>query len=351
MPVTKQNYTWTEIKAGIMVLVSLVLFALFFAVVKGMRMPEKNPRYYVYFSDTLGLNKGADVRYGGARVGRVTNIRLDPENQSQIVVEFEVDPEVPINEESMAHVGQVTLTAEKHLEISTGSEHAQRKPPESVIASRQRDLFGMAGEVGGKVAKVLDAVSGILGVEKYAVSPEAADTEGQEELVSVPDILKNVDGAVGDIRGILGDNREAVGAIVAKLHEIEDSAKDLVEQLNTLIAENKPDIRGVVEGVHSTVDSAEKAVEQVDGILKEVAAATARLDQLADSLQAALDNAEALSADVRGLTHETRPQIEDLIADLRETARYAKEFARAVAEQPQAVIRGQRPQGRLSERE
>ena len=346
MPVKKSSFTWIEIKAGLMVLASVVVLGLFLAVLKGIHPPENVATYHAYFTDTLGLNKGADVRYGGAKVGRVTAIELDPEDQSRIVVRFQVRPEVPVNEKSVAHVGQITLTAEKHLEISTGSKGAQRKPVDSTIEARQKDLFGLASEVGTKVGDVLDRVKSVLGVEEYADSPEEARAAGKKEVVSVPEILENVDGAVTDVRAVLSDNRENVDQIVAKVQDIQNSAQELVDQLNTLIAENRPDIRSAIEGVHEAVGSVEASADEVRAILEDVAKATARLDELTDSLEATLANAEGLSGEAQDMLTKNRPEIEELILDVRETVRHVKEFARIISERPESVILGQKPQGR-----
>ncbi len=338
MPARKPSYTWTEVKAGLFFFAALVLFAFLLAVVAGARLTaEKTARYYAYFNDTLGLNKGADVRYGGARVGRVTDIRLDPKNQSRIVVVCDVDPEVPINEDSEAYIGQVTLTAEKHLEISTGTEQAKRLRSESVLPSREKDVFRMAANVGNKVGEVLDAVKEILGAGTAQAGPQV-----EEEGVTVPDLLQNIDGAVADLRSILGENREEIDTIVAKIRDIEDAVRELLGEMNSLVAETRPDIQAAVASVQSTA-------KQADAMLRDITTVTPRLDELADTLQAVLDNAKGLSAEAQVLLQDTRPYLEDIILDLRETARLAREFARDVTEQPQAIVRGRKPQGRVSE--
>ena len=122
MPAKQHDFTATEIKAGILVLVSLIVLVGFLAAVRGCRPKDDSERlYYAVFSDISGLNRGADVRFGGVLVGRVTAIEPDPDDRASIRVRARVVGHVPVNQGSVATIEQITLTAEKHLEISTGA--------------------------------------------------------------------------------------------------------------------------------------------------------------------------------------------------------------------------------------
>lgn len=336
----KSRYTSAEIKAGFLVLASIVLFLLFFAAVRGIRPTQQRAVYHAYFTDIGGLNLGAPVRFGGYKVGRVSAIAIDREQPSRIRVDFEVPPDVPVNEESRAFVGQVSLTSEKHLEITTGDVDAPKLSPGSEIPSQRKDLFGLAGEVGGKVGDVLDRVKELL--EK--------DDNGQEteRPVSVPRVLENIDGAVSDLRDVMQENRGDIKEVLARLPEVEDTAKKLIQQMQDVVQENREDLRATVADARATATSAREAVAKIDGIAGDAAKVAARLEGMADDLQTILKNASGASADMREILQENRPRIEDIITELREAARYARGFAREIMEQPQSIIRGVKPQGRES---
>ena len=81
---------------------------------EGMRL------YYATFRDVGGLNSGADVRFGGVQVGTVESVEIDPADPTRIRVAAMVPETVPVNAGSVASIQQISLTAEMHLEISTG---------------------------------------------------------------------------------------------------------------------------------------------------------------------------------------------------------------------------------------
>lgn len=324
-----------------MVLTSLALFALFAAGIYGLRTPKAVSSYYATFHDTLGLDKGADVRFGGAKAGRVAAVRLDPEDRTRVRVEFDVAAGTPINTTSICYVSQTTLTAAKHLEVSTGEPAAEVLPNGSEVPSQQRDLFGTANQVSGKMAELLDGLKRLIGADP------AANKNGHP--IAIPEVLHNVDGAISDMRGLMSDNREKISATIARLEEIEQGAKGLMEQLNTVIAENRGDIRGSVEGARGAVETAKSAAARTDAILRQVQAVAGRLDAIANSLESTMRNADAMSAEARGALEENRPELERLVRDLREAAFNAKEFTRGVSTNPQSLIRGVEPAGRATE--
>lgn len=349
MAAGRSGYTWTEIKAGMLVLAAVALFAVFAAAVLNWRPPKEVHAYHAHFQDTLGLNPGAGVRFGGARAGRVTRIGLNPDNQTELRVEFEVGPAIPVNKGSRAFISQATLTSEKHVEITTGDEGAALLASGSEIPAEQRDLMGVVGEVGVKVSEALDGVNAILGVEAYTSAQLAAEDPQREPVTPLPALLENVDGAVGDLRGTFQANRGKIEEIVSGLRDSQAAAQELIEQLNAVVAENRPGVRESIEGTRRTIAQAEEAAAEVRAVIADVKAVTTDLDALADSLEQTLNNSEATMGEARGILEVNRPLLEDLVRDLRAASENAREFTRILAEEPQAVLRGREPQGRMGE--
>jgi len=121
MPAKQHDFTATEIKAGIMVLASLIILVGFLVAIRGCRPQDETAKtFYAVFTDISGLNRGADVRFGGVQVGKVTAIEPDPDDRTHIRVTAVIEGYVPVNHGSIATIEQVTMTTEKHLEISTG---------------------------------------------------------------------------------------------------------------------------------------------------------------------------------------------------------------------------------------
>jgi phospholipid/cholesterol/gamma-HCH transport system substrate-binding protein len=331
MPAKKHNFTVTEIKAGLMVLASIAVFALFLFAASGMRVKDEVVTYHVRFHNTLGLNQGADVRFGGAKIGKVVSIEFDSEDQSLIRITFEVEAGVPINADSVASVGAVSLTMQKHLEISTGSKNATLLAADSEIPVEEGDLMSAGTKLAETIQKVLDDVRDLFGVKEAK--------EKGEEIIRLTKILEDVDGTVNegtdlvkDVRGIVSDARPDIEEILTKVKDIEDSAKNLVANINLVVSENR-------EGIGVAVGKVSKILDGINDM-------TSQLDALAKTLAETLESAAGATDGAENFIDSQRSVIEDVILDVQEAVRYLKEFAATIAEQPESLVRGSEKRGR-----
>jgi phospholipid/cholesterol/gamma-HCH transport system substrate-binding protein len=64
-----------EIKAGIIIVASLVILSIFVILIGGSQFMNKYDKYYVRVLNAAGLETGAQVKLGGVRVGRVLSVR------------------------------------------------------------------------------------------------------------------------------------------------------------------------------------------------------------------------------------------------------------------------------------
>src|SRR5208337_4534520 len=96
-PAPREN-RWRH--ALIMWLGTFVLAVIFLAFVAilwlgRVEFGQQAKRYYIFFSGSVaGLNKGSQVQYNGIPVGRVVDIRVDPNNLEQIQVTVEIDTSI-----------------------------------------------------------------------------------------------------------------------------------------------------------------------------------------------------------------------------------------------------------------
>ena len=349
MPAKKHDFTIAEIKAGIFVIMSVVVLALFMSVTSGLRPPEITNKYFTFSSDTAGLNKGADVRFGGVKVGRVTSIVPDKNDQSRVRVDIDIKQGIPVNQDSTAFITQTTLTSEKHLEITTGTKTAVLLKSGNEILFKDGGLFGQVDAMTQGLVAILGDVRELLGVEAI----NKATGEQKAELVSVAQIFENVEtsvtesgGLLKDARGLVTDSQKDVSEILAKIKDVENAAQDLVKRIDNTVAENQPDIRKTISGVSQTVDEVNNSMKNVQSIIKQASDVADQLDGIVQTIQLTLNNANTASSDVQGILQQNRPVVDEMILDLRETVRHLKSFSRTMAEQPQAVIRGKAPQGR-----
>jgi phospholipid/cholesterol/gamma-HCH transport system substrate-binding protein len=330
MPAKQHDFTATEIKAGIMVLASLIVLVGFLVAIRGCRPKDEAAKtFYAVFTDISGLNRGADVRFGGVRVGKVTAIEPDPDDRARIRVTTVVEGYVPVNHGSIATIEQVTLTTEKHLEISTGgAEQPLHESGDLLTSSGGGGLFDVPDLEGvtNRLETMLDGINALLGVsgpESDVDDPAAVDLA--EVLASLKTTLDEGAETARSAGAVIDDNRAGIEEIVTRLAALEEAATEFMAQLNGVIEENRGSI-------HESFDN----LEQLTG----------ELNKRVDELMATLKYFQDLGGNSSDLLDDQRPTIEEMLLNLQETTRNLKEFSRILADQPDALIRGKGKQGR-----
>lgn len=334
----KDNFTSTEIRAGILVLTSFLVLVVFVAAIRGFRPHDKTAKtYYANFTNIAGLNHGADVRFGGVRVGEVTAIEGDPDDRSQLRVTAQIAGDTPVNEASIATIEQITLTAEMHLEISTGTQQAALLPSGATLTSRTggggfMDIPNIEG-ITTRIETLLDKVILLVGPNQ---GEEAAGDGKVVDLTQITAALEKTLGESADMMGsvnsVIVENRQSIDDVVAKLAALEKLAAELLSQVNAVVSENRQPLRDTMGNLQSLTAETSSAVEE-----------------LTASLSATLHHLENTGSDASDLLENERPVIEEILRNLQETTRNLRVLSQTLAYQPDALIRGARPQGRKSE--
>ncbi len=355
MVAKKHEFTRTEVKAGFMVLGGAV--AGLIMALAALNRPDilqsvwsiffgraETHQYVVMFEDASGLNKNADVRYGGAQAGKVVDVGLDADAR-RIVALLEVNADVPVNAGSSAYISQATLTSEPHVEISVGAPEAallmvDGRP--AAEASLYKDVPVIDTEPGG----LFGAVSKLAGDLRGLIGVDAAQSEGRP-FTTVTDVMDSVHLTLQDGQGLVQDTArileernaelgrmldEDISAILDNTRELTASAAGSAGRIDAWIAENDPHLS-------ATIRSARTIAEDIEAL-------TGELEEYGARMAAILDHGEGMTDEGRALLERNAPVIEDMLGDLREAMRFFVSFAEVLADNPQALLRGQREGGR-----
>ena len=334
MAASKNEFTATEIRAGTLVLVSFVILVVFIAAIRGCGPKDETAKeYHASFTDIAGLNHGADVRFGGVRVGKVTAIEPNPDNRTEIRVSMEVAGAVPVNRGSVVSVQQISLTAEKHVEISTGTVDSPLHQSGDHLTSRTGsggfvdipDLEGLTA----RLEVFLDSATVLVGGTPLGGDDGESEVDLLDVAAALEATLNESTGAVRGISTVITENRQGIDQIVANLVALEQSATQLMTQIDAVVTENR-------EPLNQTLVNLQQLTEETN----------ARVEDLTESLVVTFQHLQDTGGNFSDLIEEQRPAIEEILINLQATTRNLSEFSRILADQPNALIRGKGRQGR-----
>lgn len=141
MPQRKQ-LQWAQLRVGIMVLASLIVFAVGIFLISGQTgFFTRRYTLKTYFSDAGGVRNGAEVQLAGIPVGNVSAIRVSPFSDPARAVEIDMKVSRTlgnqIRADSVATIETAGLLGEGYIEISRGSPSQPVLPPNGVLQSHE----------------------------------------------------------------------------------------------------------------------------------------------------------------------------------------------------------------------
>lgn len=202
---SKKALTWSELRVGLLVIVSLTILA-FTALMIGTGTPfSRTYTLKALMKDVNGLKPSAPVRVGGVEVGTVETVDFAKGAGGMVELQMKIDRRVQerVTTDSQANLGAVGLLGEKAVDI-TSSSSGTPIPDDGYVKAASEDPFkGLltdAGETTAHLRRILarmDAGEGLIG-------KALRDEELYDRMTDVATRLQNVIGKLESPRGPLG---------------------------------------------------------------------------------------------------------------------------------------------------
>lgn len=294
------EYHKSELKAGLFIAVSLLLFFAFLFAIKGVSGWQRKAFYRARFAYVGGIEPGSAVRLAGVPVGKVSGHRVLPGEQPPVELTLELDHGTPIRGDSYAYITSIGLLGAFYVEIAPGSSGAALLSPGALIPSREVSSFAqMSGPIGGATA------------------------EATELLRRVNDLLSD-------------NNRANLAA--------------LVTNLNTMTAQNSSELRSLLANLNDLTRSLNTTLQSVNGLL---AANDTTLQRTVQNAEALLREVQILTAqmsntmgDLDHMVVQNRESYRETMDHVRTLSRNLTEFTQTIKEQPWNLVRKNYPEER-----
>jgi phospholipid/cholesterol/gamma-HCH transport system substrate-binding protein len=261
----------TETKVGVFVITALVLLAATIYGVHSTRTVYGQVRFKTYLHDAGGLDADTSVLFGGINVGQVTTVRPDTTDPTRIEIAFEVKAGTPVNGQSKAQVGTVSLMGTPSLLITTGSNEAPRLAPGAVVPSQESVS---TSELTRRIGIVADNANNVLldlhrdipeiAAQLHAVLDNVNTLTGAENQQQVRMVLANVRTLVNDTDAVIVSAKPLMANIdqtVSNVSRTFDSVRGTVDSLREPLVDD-------LKALHDTLEDARGAIGSVQGVVR-----------------------------------------------------------------------------------
>jgi phospholipid/cholesterol/gamma-HCH transport system substrate-binding protein len=233
--------------------------------------------YYAEFSDASGIHKGNIVQVGGIRVGRVTEVSIDPESKDRVIVKFEIDDgDVDFGPDSTASIEVLNLLGEKFIDLQpsakTQLESGGTIPLENTESAY--DIVGVFGDL--------------------TTTTEDIDTEQLSEALDV-------------VSETMDDSAPELAAAFDGIARLSRSVSQRDEQIQTLFESSQEVTKVLQRRSEDIVD----LMRHSDLVFKELRSRKQAVHRL-------LVNARLLAIELRGVAEDNEEQIGPAIDEVDE---------------------------------
>jgi phospholipid/cholesterol/gamma-HCH transport system substrate-binding protein len=232
-----------ETVVGIFILVALGVFfymSFFLGVFRFDRL--KYHQYVVYFQDVSGLEKKADVRIAGVKVGWIDNIELATDGQAQARASMMVAKQYMLHSDAHAIIRQDGLLGTKYIDLIPGDADLSRLLPGQALGAPGKSPV-IVDDILHKVRDIATDVQEVT----HSLRQSFGGPSGQEELSSMFRNFQQAAEKIASVSNVLDRTLSSnEGNLNGLLSDLREFARDL--------RENFPAMRGGIERASMAID-------------------------------------------------------------------------------------------------
>jgi len=320
-----------ELKVGAFVLVSLLILLgtlVYVDQLSGVRVP-----YRTYFRYVGGVDPGSQVRFGGMKVGSITAIHQWHEDPTKIEVVLEVRGDVPVNADSIAMLTSLSPLGDKYLEISTGSNKAQRLTAGATIPSTEPVSLD---ELARKTSELLPTVqSTFVDMQKNIdqLTGNARTVLANVQSMTGPENQRNFTLLLANARQLLDRESSQIDRLLQNLDRASLQASATLTQASGTLAQADTtfsELQTAARTANDTLTNANKTVGEVRDPIKA---------DLAELRQTMID-ARRLIGDLNKVVSANRYNLDDTFENFRVASENLRALTTSVRQRPWTLLRG-----------
>ena len=259
--------------------------------------------YYAFFDESVsGISEDSVVSYKGIKVGRVRNMRLDPENPERVRLVLDIAEGTPIKEDTVASLASQGLTGLAFVELGGGTRDS---PP----------LMPPPGQP-----------YPVIKIKPSLPLDQAAST-----------LVSNLNEIASSLKDVTDkESRAAMRKTMVNLAELTGALKQREKELDKFFS-----------SADRTLENTREATEKLPALFSRATETAAALENMAQQIDRTSKSVDSLLAgsqqDIQRFTNQTLAEAGLLIAETRQLTERLQRLAQQVEQNPRSLLFGRRP--------
>jgi phospholipid/cholesterol/gamma-HCH transport system substrate-binding protein len=269
---------------GLFVTLAFLITAFLIVWINASKYFEQGSMYVSFFNESVqGLSKDSEVKYQGVKVGRVTDIRIAPDNKT-VAVYMLINLRDDLPRRVVAQLTMTGITGLMFVNLIPRQPGKRVLSPKITFATEYPVIPSEPSEISQILTGVKEVVESVkkadLGATIKEIREAAAGIKNLSQGVDVKQLIAKADSAMGYLRNALKgvDKTIAQGklnSILADTHNAVKGASTLMHNLNSSVAASK---------IPDTVKSVRLTLSDARGLIDKLKRTTATLDLFVERL-------------------------------------------------------------------
>lgn len=253
---------------------------------------KKYDDYSIFFSESVsGLNIGSSIKFMGFEVGTVKDIKINPFNSEEILIDIQIQKGTPIKEDNFAILGNLGITGLKYIELKGGSNNS----------------------------KLLDE-------NQYGMKVIKSKTSALTTFVdSTEDITKEITILLGQMKKVLND--ENISNFSSLLSKSEKSMAN-IEQFSAYLVKNEKKIDDLINSMKNFANTGNSSFASVK-------TSADSFKELTTKIKEEFDKG---TFDLKGMSSESFENLNSLLKNLENNLNLTQDLINNINESPSDLL-------------
>lgn len=287
-----------EVKIGIYAVVILLCAWAGIRFLSGVDVFGRHAIYYAHYEQVNGVQNAAAVMIRGVKIGKVSEIRVSPDDPTSVEVVLSIPRSYRLPVDSEARIFSTSIMGSKAIEIVLGSSSEILESGSDINSGYTKDLMAVADS---ELDYYKDKITTL--VENFNATLKSLNSLVDNNNKSITEALAHLNSITAGLDGVIGRDKQQLADIVAS-----------IDKFTKALSENSAHIDSIMTNVDSVTSAlAEKnSGESLGESLAELNSVLAKInggegtvgrlicdEQLYANLNQASANLSALLADLK----------------------------------------------------
>ena len=295
-----------EIKVGLIALIGIGLLYYGMNYLKGVNIFKNQRTFYAVYDSSHGLGTDNSVLLNGIKVGKVTNLEIDPETNASVIVEFYIDnPDVTVPINSVAKIDNSGLIGSAKIVLVRGDASEMAEEGDTLKGDVTLGLTQQLEPLQEKTTKLMTSLDSVTVILQEILDKDARKSLN-ESIKKINKTFATFETTSLRIDSMIATEQQRVAVILSNVASITTNFRENNGKLDSII-DNFSQISDSVAkaDIAGTITKAGEAIENVATLIEKINNGEGSLGMLA--------NDEELYKNIK----ESALEMDKLIEDIR----------------------------------